>query len=169
MAEYGSTWGTEQGFDFEVPSGSKVLLRVPDLEELLRAGLINVFDNLSPEVAQLIRQAQGGKPLSPEQAEKLVKDEKSFNELMKAINQVTLMAVMKPPIQPVPTDKEQRQPGVIYLDRIDIKDRIAIMNRVMVETNGDEEAGPTLADFRAEPEEAVGSVEPVTEAESPSE
>jgi hypothetical protein len=133
-ARYSPTsWGSSE-FDFVTPSGQMCRLRkIPEIE-LLEAGILDKITRLPGLAQQLVDRASGIAP-TPEMDLKVISENRETLEaLLEIVDKLTVLAVIKPTIHAVPVADETgeikgRNPDWIYIDSVDLMDRIAIMNR----------------------------------------
>jgi hypothetical protein len=130
-----TSWGASSE-DLECPSGQVCLVRRIDPMQLLADGVLSKSDMLTALVDQkhVSKKAKGGRnsAKSQEMSNEMVmkqalKDPKKMQELVDVVNAVTLATVIKPELHPVPEDEEDRIPGNVYIDSVDINDKMFIV------------------------------------------
>jgi hypothetical protein len=126
--------------------------------QLLADGVLSKSDMLTALVDQkhVSRKAKGGKNSAKSQAmsnemvmKQALNDPKKMQELVDVVNAVTLATVVKPELHPVPEDEEDRISGNIYVDSIDITDKMFIVQYAFA---GHRDA----AKFRGELQQSIG-------------
>lgn len=169
-------WGTEPTMDLEVPSGQLCLVRRPGPTGLMKAGILDDLDFLGAIVAsEHIPRGEGRPPAeeSPsskiqDQMRALMADQGNLLKAMDLMDRVIEYVVIEPkiirPIQrgedgkpilvdgkEVALEDEDREPGAVYSDFIDMEDKAFIFQFV---------AGGTadLATFREEYGKTVGEL-----------
>ena len=168
-----TAWGAEVTMDLEVPSGQLCLVRRPGISGLIKMGILDSLDSLTglvqSEHLDRVATAEGRKITSEDIAalssnkDKLVQ---AVDLADKVIEYVVLQPDVKRPVvrdakgNPVLTDgKEQpladedRVPGTVYTDNIDIMDKMYIFQFVVGGVSDLEtfrkEFGETLAGVEA--------------------
>lgn len=171
-----TAWGKEVYCDLEVPSGQLCQVRRPGVEGLIKAGLLHDLDLLTNVVqTEHIEAAKGrGKPkTSIDQVNlQMLRDNPGMVEkALGMIDRVVEYVVVQPDVlRPVLRDdsgkpilheetgeeialaEDQRVPGQIYTDLIDLTDRVFIMQFVVG-------GSADLATFREEFSELLGGLE----------
>lgn len=163
---------TGDDVDIQLPSGNVARVRRVGPEAFMTQGIMP--DSISPIVEKAIRSKKGLKPQA--QAE-LAKDPKQLGAMMEMLDRTLCYAVLQPKVEMPPACVEcdqldntatevhhdesledyhefqpaPREPGVLYADRVDLDDKMFVLNFVVGGT-GD------LQRFRREQREAVGSV-----------
>lgn len=175
---YGSKWGT-QLIDLDLPSGEIAQVRRPGMQGLIKAGVLHSMDSLTGIVqSETIPKAEG-RPVVNTKA--VMADPDKLEEMLDQVDKIVLYVVAQPKlVKPVrlATDEdgalvldkfnrptpaldadgkeiylpfEERDEGTIYLDYVDLEDKMFIMNFALGGTRD-------LEDFRKESEKAMGSV-----------
>jgi hypothetical protein len=121
-----TSWG-ETEFDFRTPSGQLCRLKKLDLAELAAAGVLDRVSRLPGIAGALVAQSEGQPPAK--EPEKI--DADTIKTVVDMTNVIVPMVVVAPKIEPLPEEGEERFKGLIYVDSIEITDRVAIMNRVL--------------------------------------
>ena len=179
QAEYSApAWGQSVFEDFTVPSGGLILVKRLDFQDVIAAGLMDEFDQLSPTVEEKVIGPAKGKRPQDRKTKKLTKaqqaeaDRKSMvddmPQLARLMAQILPVIVKKPAISStyvqddagkwVQIEPEDREPGMIYVDSIPLTDQMAILEWAMEGINMSD-----LKRVREQPVETVGSVDPVPE------
>lgn len=141
--------GTE---DVRLPSGNVARVRRAGPEAFLTQGLMP--DTITPIVEKAIRSKKG---LKPTQQVDMAKDPKQVGALLEMLDRTLVYAVVEPRVQMPPGclvcgeldtlsvkahndetdehyhkfDPEDRQPGILYADRVDLEDKMFVMNFVV--------------------------------------
>lgn len=158
--------------DVRLPSGNVARVRRVGPEAFLTKGIMP--DSVSPIVEKAIRSKKG---LRPQEQADMAKDPKQLGALMEMLDRTMVYAVIQPEVQMPPAcqacgeldtvsteehhdqslpdyhafNPAQRQPGVLYADRVDLEDKMFILNFVVGGTRD-------LERFRGELGESVGGV-----------
>ena len=121
-----TAWGS-QFFDFVTPSGQKCQMKKLRPEELVGTDLLDKITRLPAFAEEAIQKAEG-KPPVPEK----MPSTEDINSLLEVLDQLLPMVVVQPKVLPTPKEGEGgRQPGTIYVDDIELMDRVAIMERAV--------------------------------------
>lgn len=118
------------------------LVKRPGVQGLMKAGVLDSFDSLTSLVqTEHIDRADGKAEFKREQAARagqdydqtaLLKDDpKKIIEALALIDRVVLFCVVEPKLTAAPESEEDRDPEVLYVDEIDLDDRMFILNYVM--------------------------------------
>ncbi len=122
-----TAWGQTE-YDFVTPSGQRCRLRKLDPAELAEAGILDKVTRLPGVTAGLVEKSSG-QPPAPEPDPEAMPDKETIRALVDLVNVLVPMVVVKPSVAPIPENDEERVQGVVYVDSIEITDRIAIMER----------------------------------------
>lgn len=145
------------GQDLTVPSGQTCRARRVNLDVFLKMGRIP--NSLRP----LIDQAKGGKEFSDEEIIDDIwngGDPDKFNDLIAMVDMICIDAVLEPKLhaipkdedgEPVPLEHPLRDEDTLYVDEVDLTDRMFIFNFAV----------GGLADLESFREAAEGNVEHV--------
>lgn len=159
-----NAFGRKQVFDLEVPSGSVIKVTRPGLQGLIKAGIVDSFDQLTAIVqGETIPKAEGRPTVDVQKIVKETKDDpERIGKMMEMMDKIVQHVVVEPRLHdtPVLSDEDKaegktiddiRDPELAYLDYVDDQDKAFIMTVAM--------GGSTdLERFRAESEAALGSV-----------
>ena len=130
-----TTWGIDTE-DLECPSGQTCLVRRVDVMKLMADGTLHKTDMLTELVDKqhVAKKAKGGKNAARAaevDTEKLLKealkDPEKLKELVATVDSIVLATVVKPELHEVPEDGDERIPGKVYIDTVDINDKTFIM------------------------------------------
>jgi hypothetical protein len=173
---YGSSWKTML-FDLELPSGEMCQVKRPGVQGLLKAGVLHSMDALTAIVQQDTIPTAEGKPKVDVQ--KIMDDPEKFNTMMETVDKIVIHVVTEPKlVTPAITqamvddpetaftaadlgrelEPEERDPELVYIDYVDMMDRMFIMNFAVG-------GSADLVQFRKETADVVGSVPAVEAAE----
>jgi hypothetical protein len=163
---------TGDDVDLQLPSGNVARVRRVGPEAFMTQDIMP--DAISPIVEKAIRSKKG---LKPAQQAELARDPKQLGAMMEMLDRTMCYAVLQPKVSMPPGcaecgqldttasdvhhDEEledyhefepaPRDPNVLYADRVDLDDKMFILNFVVGGTSD-------LQRFRSEQREAVGSV-----------
>lgn len=156
-----------QGFPLLLPSGNTCLCRPIGAEAFLTHGLIP--NQLLPIVQDTVEQAIKGVPRDAEAEDKRLRematDPNSVSSVLEMANTVTVFCVLEPKVEPVPElgpDGEEvaRDPEKLYVDRVDVEDKLFIMQFALGGTRD-------LERFRLELADAVAATSAQPSSEPP--
>ncbi len=172
----------ENKYEHSLPSGSLCLMKDADLSALIAAGAVDNADSLTSLVqtehvdrvkkGKKSRHLQAKTPgagdgLTAEGVLEIMADPKRWQPLERLINAVVVTCVLEPQVLPVPEAEKNPVPegyerpeagdGKVYVDRVDLLDRLSVFARAMGPLMGRQEA---MASFRQGSAEAVAGVGP---------
>jgi hypothetical protein len=174
-----TAWGGESLIDLEVPSGQMCQVRRPGVTGLVKAGVLDSLDSLTSivSVEHVDRVEKGKDPhVSQEQIQALARNKTGLIKAMQLADKVTLYCVVQPLVKnpvtgepeldddmlPIEIPLEGRAPGRIYVDQVDLMDKMYILQFVV--------GGVTdLEQFRTEFRETVGGLETQPEVQEAAE
>lgn len=157
-----TAWGQPIEQDFTCPSGQLCRVRRVDIMDLLGSGLLNNLDFVTKIVQdEHVPNAAVGSKSAQTVEEDAVRalangGPEQMAEFRKAIDSVVLRVVVRPALWPVPDEGEPRVDGCVYVDMVAFTDKVQIFNWAVSGGNAQE-----IQQFREEPIESVGAVEPV--------
>lgn len=147
-----TAWGKNKGgelHELTVPSGQDCLVRRPGVEPLIEIGLLDKVDGLTGLVDQKhIKRVKGEKSVD---IDSLAKDKDSLLNVIKTVNDIIVHVVVEPEVLPVPEEGTKRDPESVYVDDIDLNDKMFIFNYAIGGTSD-------LEQFRQQSEQTAGSV-----------
>lgn len=164
-----SVWGKPQYEDLEVPSGQLCQVRLPGVQQLIAAGVIDSADTLTTLVDEKhIKRVQGktsGRaPQKEINTQSLMRDPENLKKLFTVIDKVCIHMVVQPTVKSALREVEQdgktdiqvipvteREENVVYTDQIDMLDKMFIFQYAVG-------GGTDLDSFREQFQQAVGSV-----------
>lgn len=149
-----SAWGSAAAYtDLTCPSGQLCQVRRPGLEGLMREGILNQLDVLTPLIEQHRDKVKGKKATKASDVDvsALLADPDKMANVLHLLDRVTVHCVVQPAIEMTPNDPTRRQPGVIYADMVDMEDKTFILNFALGGSSD-------LERFRVESAGAVGGV-----------
>lgn len=167
---YGSGWKSPF-HDLDLPSGERCQVKRPGVQGLIKAGVLQSMDALTAIVQTEVIPRAEGKPVTA--AETIMKDPAKFTEMLETVDKIVLHVVTQPKllsdkvavmdeddIQVIDADgkplfrditDEERDPEAVYIDYVDLMDRMYIMNFAVG-------GSADLVDFREKAQNAVGGV-----------
>ncbi|AOE44832.1 tail assembly chaperone [Gordonia phage Terapin] len=119
----------------DLPSGSKVLVKELEIQDLLKMGILDLVDSFSQEI--LPKNTPKGGSAEKQFLQDLAENSGQFEKMVDVMNQIAASAVAKPPVTyvapPKPgTPAEDLDPDKIYAHLIPLEDRIAIFEKAVV-------------------------------------
>lgn len=174
--EYAPKAWSFRDFDFMLPSGDKCRLRKMDPMLLVESDLMDKLDfatgvvmgthvkNANRSKVEMVKtdrakreaRARGKDPDQVDDAVALANLRENPEQLLQfrsVLDEVLLIAVVKPTMHKPPEDDDERVDGLFYTDSVPFNDKIAVFNKVMEGVNA-------VAQFRKGSEAAVGDVAP---------
>jgi hypothetical protein len=147
-----TSWGQPSEQDFTCPSGQKCRVRRVDIMDLLGGGILNDLDFLTSMVNEThIPNAGPGKSNAALQG--IVGDTKNLAKFQRTMTDVVLRVVIRPELHPVPAEGEPRIDGRVYIDSVQMTDKIALFNWAVTGKEAEE-----IKQFREQAGEPVGDV-----------
>lgn len=120
-----TAWGSNE-YDFTVPSGQLCRMRKLRPEELIKAGLLDKVSQLPAYAEELVQKAEGVQP-----QKQSMPTAGELEQLVDILDKLLPLVVVRPKLWPAPAEDEPRVPGRVYVDDVELGDRIAIMERAM--------------------------------------
>lgn len=126
--------------DPETNEHNVCLVRRPGPMDLVAAGLLDHYDSLSAmvKIEHFDRVDEKGSGTTKEgeeavldQLKGLAENKDALKGMLSMLDQLVVIAVVAPKVALQPTDEEERIPGVLYADEVDLEDRLAILNFAM--------------------------------------
>jgi hypothetical protein len=175
---YGSKWASQLS-DLDLPSGEIAQVRRPGMQGLIKAGVLHSMDSLTGLVQSEVIPKAEGRPIVS--SEDVMQDPEKLEAMLDQVDKIVLYVVVQPPlVKPVrmntdengdlildrfkkPTPMldaegkeiflpfDEREAEVVYLDYVELEDKMFIMNFALGGTRD-------LEDFRKKSEEAMGSI-----------
>lgn len=154
-----TAWGKNNFLeDVICPSGQMALVRRPGIQGLIMAGALEEMDSLSAVVDEKhIKRVKGQDQVN---VESLMGDKEEIAKVIAVADRIVQYVVVKPPLTLPPADDEDREPGVLYVDMVDLDDRLFLMNYAVGGTRDAER-------FRSERAETVGGLGDVEQVRLP--
>lgn len=150
-----TAWGQPTEQDFTCPSGQKCKLRRVDIMDLLGGGILNDLDFLTSMVNEThIPDGQAGRKASAAALQGITGDAKNLAKFQKTMTDVVLRVVIRPELHVLPPEGESRIDGRVYIDTVQMIDKIAIFNWAVTGKEAEE-----IKQFREQTDEPVGNVE----------
>lgn len=135
--------------DLTCPSGQLCRVRRPGVQGLIKANVLESFDQLTSIVAnETIPKAEGSPVVD---ATTILRDPEKLNEAFVLMDKIVVYVVLEPEVLPAPASEDERDDDLVYVDEIDIEDKAFIMNFAI---GGSRD----LERFREGTEEALGGV-----------
>jgi hypothetical protein len=180
-----TSWGSENLMDLTVPSGQTCQVRRPGVTGLIKAGVLDSLDSLSSIVTtdHIDRVEKGKDPhVTAEDMKALSRNKDGLLRAVELADKVTLYCVVQPPLSPIPLVRnpvtgepeldddmrpieiplEGREPGHIYVDQVDLTDKMFILQFVVGGV-------ADLEQFREGFGETLGSMDDITEVQATAE
>jgi len=174
-------FGKKQTFTVTVPSGNQVELKRPGLQGLIKAGILESFDQLTAIVqGEVIPKAEGKPVVNSDMVKEIARDPQKLRDVTDMMDRVVKYVVSDPKLydpikldddlkpildddgKTIPViDDEDRRDDVAYIDWVSDEDKGFIMNFAM---GGSED----LNRFREESEAALANVPDGESAADPS-
>lgn len=126
-------WGSNE-YDFMCPSGAQCRMRKIQIERLIEDGILDKITALPGYAADVVEKAEAVGP--PKKAEDEMPTQQEFDALIDVLNILVPQVVAQPEVWRTPPKGEERVNGRIYVDSIDLEDRVAIMERALEGTRG---------------------------------
>jgi hypothetical protein len=120
-----TVWGSTE-YDFRVPSGQLCRMKKLRPEELVGTDILDRITRLPAFAQELVDKSEGKPPKNDD-----MPDKKDLQAVIEVLNELIPMVVVQPRVFPVPDNPEDREPGLVYTDMIELADRIAIMERAV--------------------------------------
>lgn len=153
-------WGKEVLVDLPCPSGQLCQVRRPGIPGLIKAGILDSLDSLTGLVqTEHIDRVRKGE-IKAEDMQDLAKNKDKLLQAMTLADKVVCYAVVQPKVLPDPEEGAEREPGAIYVEDIDLTDKMFIFQFVVGGVSD-------LEQFRKEFGETLGSLENVADVPGP--
>ena len=177
-------WGQSPYTDLDLPSGGKILVKRLGLEDIIAAGLLDEFDTLAPTAEEKVVGPAKGKRPQDRKSKKLTKaeqakadaaagtnflrDPESAKSLVRVLGLMLPQLVIQPQIHThlrevdgnwVVIPPAERTDGLVYVDSVPMEDQMHIFSWAMSGMDTEK-----LKQFREQPDEDLGAVEPVEAA-----
>lgn len=122
-----SEWKQGKGpVPLELPSGNTCLVQPVGMEAFIKQGFIP--NSLLP----LVQQSLQGKNISDADTDKLMstalQDPEKLRDIFDVADAVTVYCVVEPQVHPAPTDESLREEDKLYVDELDLDDKMFIFN-----------------------------------------
>lgn len=113
----------------DLPSGNTALVQPAGMDIFLKQGMIP--NSLMPIIQEQLERGQQGK--SPEQNDadmlkKLMTQPQLVQDIFALADAVTIACVLDPPILPVPEAEALREEDLLYVDEVDLDDKMFILD-----------------------------------------
>lgn len=116
----------------KLPSGNTCLVRPVDPQDFLTSGAIP--NSLLPFVQEAMKKAQGrdeAEAPDDDLALELMANPERIMEAMQLFDTIVLAAVIEPPVQPAPPEGAERDEDLLYVDEVDLDDKVFIAQFAM--------------------------------------
>jgi hypothetical protein len=147
---------TGKPIPLEVPSGNVALVRPVGLQVFFELGMIP--NTLLTIMGTILDKAKGGKKVSEREVNKALEgiqaDPERIVDIIRMADAITVHCVIQPQVEPVPERGVERDEDTLYVDEVDLEDKMFIMNFAF---GGARDLEP----FRTKLTKHVGSVSPV--------
>lgn len=148
--------------DLKVPSGNTARCRRPGLQTFIKIGIIP--NSLLAIVTKNIDAAKKGS--DPEDSVDglvtgMMEDPAQLAQMLQLVDDITIFCVIEPQVQKVPDDPMQRTDDALYVDQIDLNDKMFIFQWAVGGTSN-------LDEFLGESQQALGNLQPQSEFAHPS-
>lgn len=170
-----NSFGRKNVDDVEVPSGAVIKVIRPGLQGLIKAEIIDSFDQLTTIVqGETIPKAEGRPTVDVAKVvEETKNDPERIGKMLEMMDRIVKYVVVEPKLHEVPvlteeqraeglTIEDVRDPELAYIDYVDDEDKAFIMQLAMGGSSD-------LERFRAESAQAMGSIQPLEAAADPTE
>lgn len=126
------------------------LVKRPGVQGLIAAGLLDSFDSLTGLVGLHFEESEGKQALE-EGVRALSENKEKLKDALDLIDKVVVFTVVEPSVLPLPDGDWLRDPDALYIDEVDIDDKMFILNFVVGGTSD-------LEAFREGTEQLVGGI-----------
>ena len=138
-----TSWKKTPTFEFTTPSGQTCLMKTLDIQKFLLSGDSENIDTFTQFIDKTYVKPKGAKPEDHKgKKSKASKEEDGeffmelvktgdFNKLMKIIDVAVVEVVVEPKVNPLPADDEERDDDLVYVDDIDLMDKMSIFTRAV--------------------------------------
>lgn len=136
----------------ELPSGHYIVLKNTSMAGFLQGG--NIPNGLMKIVQTAIAQQKGeGGPSVDEEVAGLMSDPEKLTEVFETVDAFVCAVAVEPRVHPKPEDEDDRDDELLYVDELELEDKMFIFSRAMGSTE-------KLEQFREESAKPVGRVQP---------
>lgn len=165
-------FGKRRLIPITLPSGSEIMVIRPGVQGLVKAGILDSFDQLTAIVSgEVIPRAEGA-PAPKIDAKTLVQDPEKLKQATEMMDKIVMFIVQEPKVispiklgddgkpvldadgKPVELTDEERDPDAAYIDYVEDEDKAYIMNFALGGSSD-------LQRFREESEAALAGVSDV--------
>jgi len=117
----------------DLPSGSKVLIRELEIQDLLSLGILDIVDQFSQEI--LPKASVKGKSVEKKFLQDVAENSDQFEKMVDVMNKITASAVIKPSVTyaPLPENgqREDLDPNKVYAHLVPLEDRLQIFEKAV--------------------------------------
>ncbi len=143
----------------KLPSGLSMVLKHTSMTGFIQGGNI---PNALLKVVQGAIADQKGEDLSEDSVDvsELLADPSKLKDVFGAVDAFVISVAIEPQVHPTPDDEADRQDDLLYVDEIELEDKMFIFGRAMGSTD-------SIAPFPSKPTKRVGSIQPRKTVGSP--
>lgn len=125
-----TAWGAPV-YDFVVPSGQMCQLRKLQPEKLIGTGLLDKITRLPAFADELVTKSEGKPPVKQPDV-----SEDDMVALLEVLDELLPLVIVQPKVLSTPKPDASgavaaKHPGTVYVDDIELADRVAIMEKSM--------------------------------------
>lgn len=119
--------------ELEVPSGNVCLVQRVGMESLVKGGMIP--NSLLGMVSDQLEKASKGKAMTEldeaQMMAQLQDNPEKLQEMFDMVDLITMQVVIEPKLEPVPEDDNDRDDDLLYVDQVDLEDKLFIFDWVV--------------------------------------
>lgn len=135
----------------ELPSGHLMALKNTSMAGFLQGG--NIPNALMKVIQTAIAKQKGDVEASVEaDVTEMMADPEKLVEVFATVDAFVITVAVEPRVHPVPEDEDDRDDELLYVDELDLEDKMFIFSRAMGSTK-------KLEQFREQPAKPVGAVQ----------
>lgn len=146
--------------DLELPSGNVCQVRAPGMQAFLAKGLIpnslmgHIKDRLEANAGKQspAQRKKAEAEAARQMMEDISKDPEKIQDLLDLCDRVVLECVKQPHVEPAPEDEDDRDPDLLYVDEVELDDKMHIFNFAVGGTRDAQQ-------FRSQSNELVAAAE----------
>lgn len=115
--------------DLDLPSGNVALVRRRGLDAFMREGLIP--NSLMALVQGQLDETEGKSPALQGELQKIASDTSALADVARLADAITVSCVIDPAVLPIPEEEEDRDEDLLYVDEVDMDDKLFIFSWVV--------------------------------------
>lgn len=123
---------TKKPHPLELPSGNTCLVKRVGMESFLQTGMMP--NSLMGMVQGALDKAKSGGQVKPDDEaammSEITNDPAKMADMFALMDAVVIDCVVEPKVSPIPDDDEERDEDTLYIDEVDLNDRMFIFNYV---------------------------------------